>query len=74
MATNFAQIAAIGQSWRTRGGAVVRITADRGDATVNGWRWATSNDELAHEDDGRISFTPGREHKNDLVELIEEQT
>ncbi len=70
MATNFATTAAIGQQWKTRGGAVVRITADRGDFAVNGWRWATSNDELVHEDDGRVCFTPGGEHKNDLMELV----
>lgn len=74
MTTNFAQVIALGQRWKTRGGAVVRVTADRDPPAGNSWRWVTDNGEIVHEDDGRCSLVVGREHKNDLVELVEEQT
>lgn len=62
----------VGQVWRTRGGAFVRITRDRGPEAINPcWRWALSNSFIAHEDDGRVELEPGWKHHSDLVELVE---
>lgn len=62
----------VGQRWRTRGGKIVYVTADRGDASHNNWRWACSNSEIAHDPTGRVSINPQHEHANDLVELLED--
>lgn len=59
-----------GQSWYTRGGSVLRVTADRGPfAVIERWRWALSNGQIADRD-GRVS--PDGPHECDLIRLAEE--
>lgn len=54
-----------GQHWETRGGAIVRVTKDRGLELV--WRWALSNSFMAAAD-GHVDFS-GKPHHSDLVSL-----
>lgn len=62
---------AVGQEWRTRKGAVVRIAVDRQEfAVVPRWRWACSNGEIV-DDYGRAGAF-GASDPNDLVQLVKE--
>ena len=59
-----------GQSWHTRSGAVVRVSADRGPfAIVDRWKWALSNGHIADRD-GRVGADGP--HDSDLMRLAEE--
>lgn len=66
---------AVGQSWRTRDGRVVKITADRSEAHrgwpgVDTWRWAISTGHIL-DADGRADYW-GKDSPLDLIERAEE--
>ena len=58
----------VGQIWRTRSGALVIVTKDRGEGLT--WRWALSNSQIA-DSAGRVAMVDGATDPHDLVELVD---